>query len=366
MRLLNKIRQNRTFALIGAAASLWLAATTSSQALDKVVYGTASRVGLANAAMFFAEGLGFFKDEGIDISTVQFDGTGVLLPQLATKAVTIGYPIPDFLIISNDTGKDPLPLKFFYNVNWLYNWEIVVPADSPINTLKDLKGKKIGVNSLSTGNVPITRSALKEAGLQVGTDVELITTPQGAAAVEALKSKRVDALNFFDVFHAEIELGGTPLKRIPFPERYRVLFGNSFATHVDTLRDNPDLLERFGRAYSKGLIACYSVSENCVRNMWKMYPTTKPTQGDEAKALAASVKILQVNLGFKMPAGWPEKKEFGYFSKTSWDTLLSIMTENGTIKNPSLDVTKFYTNDLVPGFGKFDAAEVIARAKKAF
>src|SRR6185436_18956712 len=75
-------------------AALLAAACGHATAQDKVVYGTASRPGIANASMFLAESMGFFRDEGINISTVQFEGTAILLPQIANKSITIGYPIP--------------------------------------------------------------------------------------------------------------------------------------------------------------------------------------------------------------------------------------------------------------------------------
>ena len=358
-----KTRMSHLFA-IAATAAVAFAVAGPAMALDKVVYGTASRVGIANASMFLTDALGFFRDEGIEIQTVQFDGTAILLPQIANKSITIGYPIPDFLIISNDTGRDPLPLKFFYNVTRVYNWEIVVPANSAIKELKDLRGATIGVNSLSTGNVPVTRSMLKEVGLQVGRDVELVTTPQGGAAINALKTGRVQALNLFDVFHSEVEVfADIPLRRIPLPKRYLAISGNSFAAHVDTFRDNPDLLKRFGRAYSKGMTACYTNPEGCVRNMWRMHPATKPTAGDEARNLANSTRILLANLRLKMPEGWPEKKDFGYFPPAGWETNLEILAGEGTVKNRSLDLRRIYTNEFVPDFQKFNVDEVVARAK---
>lgn len=355
----------RVSRVIAIATVLFAAAGSGSVlALDKVVYGSASRPGIANASIFLTDALGFFRDEGIEINWVQFEGTAILLPQIANKSITIGYPIPDFVIISNDTGKDPLPLKFFYNVTRVYNWEIVVPASSAIKELKDLRGATIGVNSLSTGNVPVTRSMLKEAGLQVGRDVELVATPQGGAAINALKTGRVQALNLFDVFHSEVEVfAGIPLRRLPLPQRYLAISGNSFAAHLDTFRDNPDLLKRFGRAYSKGMTACYSNPEGCVRNMWRMYPTTRPSAGDEAQNLRNSVRILLANLVRKMPEGWPQKKDFGYFPHAGWETNLEILVGEGTVKNRSLDLRRLYTNDFVPDFGKFNVDDVVARAK---
>lgn len=360
---LNSSLRRTCWILLGTTLGFLAAPVDRASALDKVVYGVASKVGLANASMYLAQGMGFFREENIDIQTVQFEGTAVLLPQLANKTVTIGYPIPDFVIISHDTGKDPLPVKYFYNVTRVYNWEIIVLKDSPIKELKDLRGKKVGVNSLSTGNVPTTRSMLKEAGLEVGRDVELIATPQGAAAINALKTGRVDALNLFDVFHSEIDAAGTPIRRIPLPPKYLELFGNSFAAHVDAFRDNPDLLKRFGRAYAKGLVACYSNPEGCVRNYWKMFPSMKPTQGTDAKNMADSVKILNDNLRKKIPDGWPAKKEFGYFPPQAWKTNLQILADQGIVKNRDMKLEELYTNEFVPDFGRFNVDEIVARAK---
>jgi NitT/TauT family transport system substrate-binding protein len=335
----------------------------AAQKVDQVVYGTASRVGLANASMYLAETLGFFKEEGIEIKTVQFDSTGVLMPQIASKAITIGYPIPDPVIISHDKGKDPLPIQYFYNVTRLYNWEMVVPADSPIKTLADLKGKTIGVIGLGVGNVPVTRSYLREAGLDSEKDVKIIGVGQGASAINAFKTGRIDALNQFDVVHAQMENDGIAIRRIPLPEKYRVLSGNSFATHIDTIRDNPDLIRRFGRAYTKGMVACDANPAGCVTMMWQKYPETRPTAGDMAKNLEDSVRILKANLATKMPPGDHASRQYGAFGEQSWKTSLEILVQNGMVQDPKIDLSRLYTNAFVPDFGKFDVDAVIKKAQ---
>jgi len=350
--------------LAGASIALaTLATIVPAAAQDKVVYGTASRVGLVNSAMYAAEVLGFFKEENITLETVQFDGTGVLLPQMANKSITIGYPIPDLLISSHDTGKDPLPLKFFYNVTRLYNWQIVVPEASPIKTLADLKGKKIGVISLSTGNVPVTRSMLREAGLNPGTDVEIIGVGQGPAAVNAFKTGQIDALNQFDVVHSQIEATGFPIRRIEIPAKYRVLSGNSFATHIDTFRDKPDLLKRFGRAYTKGMIVCEINPEGCIRAAWKLHPTMRPANADDPKVMADSVRIMFDNLKHKLPSGEPKARRYGEFIPESWKTNIAILAENGLLKRTDIDLGVLFTNEFVPDFGKFDYDKLAELAK---
>ena len=355
--------RSTSFVAWTAGFAILLATPVMAQKVDEVVYGTASRVGLANAAMYLAETLGFFRDEGINIKTVQFDGTGTLMPQIASKAVTFGYPIPDPVILSRDKGKDPLPIKFFYNVTRRYNWEMVVPAASPVKTLADLKGKNIGVISLGTGNVPVTRSYLKEAGLTPGQDVQIISVGQGAAAINAFKSRQIDALNQFDVVHSQMENEGIAIRRIPIPEKYLAISGNSFATHVDTIRDNPDLVRRFGRAYTKGLVACEANPAGCVEMMWKKYPETRPTSGEPAKNLENSVRILEANTRGKLPEGDLTSRQYGAFSKQSWQTSLEVLAQNGMMQDANVDLSTLYTNEFVPDFGRFDTNAVIERAK---
>jgi NitT/TauT family transport system substrate-binding protein len=341
-------------------AALLLGLSQPAAAQDRVTYGTASRVGLANAAIYMAEVMGFFRDNNIAIETVQFDGTGVLLPQIANKRITVGYPIPDLLILSHDTGRDPLPMRFFYNVTRVYNWEIVVLENSPIRSLADLRGKRIGVISLSTGNVPVTRAMLRSVGVDPAREVEIVSVGQGAAAVNAFRNGQIDALNQFDVVHSQIAVTGTPIRRLPMPEAYRLISGNSFAAHNDTIRDNPDLLRRFGRAYTMGLVACEANPAACVRLSWQLHPTLRPT-GNER--LEDQVRIMLDNLANKIPPGEPGARRWGAFDEQGWRTNMEILRENGQLRRTDIPLDSLYTEAFVPDFGRFDVQAVIARAR---
>lgn len=347
----------RRFALL---AVLLLALVQPAAAQDRVTYGTASRVGLANAAMYMAEVMGFFRENNIALETVQFDGTGVLLPQIANKRITVGYPIPDLLILSHDTGRDPLPMQFFYNVTRVYNWEIVVLEGSPIRSLADLRNKRIGVISLSTGNVPVTRAMLRAAGIDPAREVEIIAVGQGPAAVNAFRNGQIDALNQFDVVHSQIAVSGTPIRRLPMPEAYRLISGNSFAAHNDTIRDNPDLLRRFGRAYTMGLVACEANPEGCVRLSWQLHPTLRPTGGER---LEDQVRIMLDNLASKIPPGAVGERRWGAFDAQGWRTNMEILRENGQLRRTDIPLDRLYTDAFVADFGRFDAQAVIARAR---
>ena len=109
--------------IIGAAlTAIALASGGTTHAQTKVVFGTVTSVTLSIGVIVAAKHLGFFKDEGLEVEIVSFNGTATLLPQMNAKRVQFGYPNPDVMILSRAPGKDPLPLKFFYNATRESAW----------------------------------------------------------------------------------------------------------------------------------------------------------------------------------------------------------------------------------------------------
>jgi NitT/TauT family transport system substrate-binding protein len=352
--------------LLLAAAAACLA--TGSAAQDKVTVGLVSPLSVGNGGpIAFGRDLGFLKQEGIEIEYVTFNGSAVMLPQLAAKRVTVGWPNPDPIILSHDTGKDPLPVKMFFNSLRTSIWEFAVPADSKIREIKDLKGAKLGVFGLTSGNIPITRALLKEVGLDIGKDVELVGLGAGAAVGVALKAGRVDALNHFVQQMILVEDTGIKLRRLAQPRAYTELFSNGYATHVDTLRDNPAILARFGRVLARGILACDANPPACVRSFWKHFPDRKASIGaTDEQNMEHSIRLLQANVGAHLafPEGQP--KLHGSYDAATWKRFIDILADSGQLQNRNLDPALMYSGAVVPEINaKLDAPAAIAAAKAA-
>lgn len=344
--------------------SFWLALwCTFAGAQTKVVFGLVSPLSVVNGQLLVARHLGYLAEEGIEVETIVFNGSAVLLPQIVAKRVTVGFPNPDPLVISRQPGKDPLPLKFFYNVIRENVWEFAVLAGSPVQTLADLKGRRIGVGALTFGNIPLTRAMFRELGLEVGRDLELVPTGLGAPAFLALKDGRVDALNLFDTMHTQLELQGTALRRLKMPRKYLDLFSNGIVAHQDTIRDNPKLLVAFGRALAKATLACSANRSGCVKAAWKEQPSLKPS-GDEAKLLASSVAQLNARYGKYLAFPQGEIPRWGAYPEGAWKNLVQVMADGGQIQTTAFDLESLYTNELVTAMNNFDRAAVLADAKK--
>ncbi len=345
---------------LSAAFAIGLSAG-QARAQTKVVFGTVTSVTLSLGIIVAAKGLGMFKEEGLDVDIVEFNGTGTLLPQMTAKRVHVGYPNPDVLMISRQPGKDPLPLKYFYNATRESAWEFIVPADSPIKDLRDLKGRKIGVGALTFGNIPITKAMFKELGFEA----ELVPVGVGAPAFLAFREKKVDALNLFDSQHATLEVQGTAIRRLAMPKKYKDLFSNGFVAHEDMIRDDPKTLVAFGRAIAKASVFCEANRAACVKAFWSLYPNQKPTSGDEATNIRNAAKIMDARFNKYLDFDDQKQRRWGEFPAQAWKDFAVALFEGGQISTKDIPVESCYTNALVPEMNRFDAAAIVARAKAA-
>lgn len=347
---------------IGLAAILSLAAGTfAANAQEKIVVGQATSTSLTFGPVFAAIELGFFKEENLELDFKNFAGASVLIPQIANKSVTIGFPGPDPLILSRQPGRDPIPVQFFYNAARRSIWEFLVLDDSPIKTLKDMRGKKIGVGALANANVPITRAMLSELGLIMTKDYSFLAIGVGAPAFRATQNKDVDVYNTFDTNIAAFENTGVKLRRIPQNQKYHDLFSNGFAAHIDTIKEKPQIVIGFGRAFTKGIIVCEVNPDFCVRNFYKHNPTLRPQGVSDEEALKRGKHILASRMSsyLSFPGG---KRSFGVYSEKSWKDFVAALYKGGELKTDNIDVSTLYTNKFAAEYVRFDEAALRKQA----
>jgi NitT/TauT family transport system substrate-binding protein len=333
-------------------------------ATETVVFGTVTRITVGYAPLVAAMDLGYFKQEDIDLQIREFVGTAVLMPQIATKQVTIGYPASDTLIITHQPGKDALPAKFFYNAIRSSIWEFYVPENSPIKSMKDLKGKKIGIAALANGNVPITRALFKEMGYTEGKDYEFSTIGVGAPAYNALTTGQVDVYNTFDVNAAQMVASGITVRKLEIPAKYQQLMSNGYVTHEDNIRTKPKMLAGFGRAATKGVIACDENPKWCISTFWKHFPQVKPSQGTEEERMSVAMQMLGArqkgNFDFSDVGN---QRKFGLYSPDVWKRYVQVLYDGGQLSTTAVDTSALFTNAFVDEFNKFDEAKVRAEAR---
>lgn len=348
--------------LVAALAAAMAGLCVQAAAQEKAVLGLVTQPNLTYAPHYMAKGAGYFKEEGLDVDLVPFDGTATLVPQLSTKRVLVGWATPDVVILSHQPGKDALPLRFFYNGSRVAPWEMVVPEASAIKSLADLKGKRIGVGSLNFGNIPVTKAMLKELGMEMSRDYQLQPVGAGAAAFVAFNGGQIDALNLFDAAHANLELTGAKIRRVPIPAKYTRVTAHGLVTHEDNIKSNPKLLAAFGRAFAKGMVACDAAPKQCVENFWRMFPNLKQATGDEDKKIADGIVVMRY--GMRKYLAFDADKRWGNYDDQGLRNAVNALFDGGQIPSNTLDVTRLYTNAFIDDINRFDAQALAAAARK--
>ena len=134
---------------------------------------------------------GYFKDEGLNITgLISSAGGGTSLRNmLAGGGVPYGEVNPGVVVSAILAGAD---LKVVSdNVLTVAEFVWAVKPDSPIKTIKDIKGKKIGYTNPRSTSQALARMLLQAAGYKPD-DAELVKTGGFGEGIAALDSGQVD------------------------------------------------------------------------------------------------------------------------------------------------------------------------------
>jgi len=348
-----------------AAIVLFLSLTPLARA-EHITIGLAIPQGVADGgAMAAAAELGLFKKENLEPEFVVFQGAGALLPQVATKQITIGLPLTEPVLASYQPGNAPLPVVFFYNANPYNGLELAVLANSPVRNIADLKGRAIGVGALTWGTIPQTRSLLRISGLDPGRNVDIVAVGVLGAGFNALRTGRVAALNFNENWIDMLEAQGTAVRRLAFPPAYRRMISNAYVAHQDTLKDRPDLLARFGRVVAESTVVCNTNPKFCVDAFWRAHPEAKPKEGDTARNLQDALRTITMNTTKALHDENGQDRVLGQFDLSIIRDYVKAMQQSGEFATRDIPIDHLFSNALVPEFSRFDHTALIERARAA-
>lgn len=114
---------------------------------------------------------GYFADAGLDLEPVSFPGGSDTIRGM-TSGMPLGLPATVSAITAYSKGMNDLRLVGgCFNGNQVL---FIAPADSPVNSVDDLAGRKIGVSSPTSITTYFAELVVRELGLEPGADVEII------------------------------------------------------------------------------------------------------------------------------------------------------------------------------------------------
>jgi len=175
------------FATAATAAAL-IAASGPLGAQEKVKIGLAVPNYGPLAAVYVAEELGYYKQFGVQAEITAYRGGAAANQALAAgEADLIDFFPPGVALAVKKGVKERIVGPGSVAAD---SWHLVVLKDSPIRSVKDLAGKKVGITAKGSTTDFFALWAAKKGG------GEIQTVPVGAPGlIPALKGKQVDAVS---------------------------------------------------------------------------------------------------------------------------------------------------------------------------
>jgi ABC-type nitrate/sulfonate/bicarbonate transport system substrate-binding protein len=327
---------------------------THAAPTQKVTLLLASPPNVTIGSLFTAEGLGFFKQEGIELSMETSQGTGDAAALLAAGKADFAETSPDSLMVTVGKGGDELSI-----FTWMQGElnKLVVLDDSPIKQVSDLKGKVVGIAYLGAANHYVLLRELKLAGVSEDT-VKIVPLGLLSGQVEPLLERKVDALmaSSMGTLLYLSQARGIKIRLIPMQGKPVPTF--VIATTHAILNTERDVAIRVGRAFAKGIVYFVANSSAAVDIIAKVHPEIVTDLGlarFQAQYVAINnLLILEENK--KYPIGWHDPEIWSYAQQ--------LYQSLGIIPK-GVDAKDCYTNDLLGGMNDFDRLAVEQMAHPA-
>jgi NitT/TauT family transport system substrate-binding protein len=340
--------------------------TAQAQAQDKPLKKVRIAVGttvlnVAYPQLTLASTLGYWKAEGYDVELLPAGASLQALQQMVANNAEFGQINASVIVQAN--AKNDLPVRVVM-ANGVLDWSVAVDADGPIKSVKDLKGKTVGVFSLATGGIAYFNNLLRANGLDPTRDVELVPLGLGAPPLEAMKSNRVQALLYWAAAVASFQNAGLKLNKL-IGQDWRTYPDFSLSTMQSSVDKEPAMVVGIARGVAKATVYALANPECAVKLHWQRYPSTKASGADEATLIKWDLNAQQAQLdslaeGFKLGGG----KFWGQPNADSFDRLVKFMMDAKLIDKPVTAQSMMVT---IPNFyekvNDFDAKAIEADAK---
>jgi NitT/TauT family transport system substrate-binding protein len=189
------------------------------------------------------EDKGFFKARGLDLAYVSGAGGGDAIRNLLTGQADVAFTDPSSFFAALDKGEK---LRAIYDIYPQNIFNVVSLKSRNITGAADLKGKKVGVYSLSSGTRLNLLVLLHQAGL-TESDVNIVVT--GLLNFAPLMQGQVDATAATDTGLLVGKLKGLGEVNVMEVKNFVNVSSDFFVVREETYQQKKELLKKFLAAY---------------------------------------------------------------------------------------------------------------------
>ena len=243
------------------AAFTAISSANLAEVESRIVVGV-STVNVAFLPIYLTQDKGFFKDEGLEVLVVMFNAGATNLQALIGGDVQIMAGGMPETVLARASGLD---IKNFWAISNLMPFQIY--GSPKMKSLKESKGKKFAISRFGSLSEFLTRSALRQSGVDPK-DVTMLQIGATPARFTTLATGMVDAtILWFPVTERAKAVGMNKL--FDLKDLYPNWTNVGFAARETWLAKERDQSIKFLRAYQRGVKHTRENREDGVRTLRK-------------------------------------------------------------------------------------------------
>src|SRR2546428_11039503 len=287
----------------GTSASNSTSSTTAS-GLKKVSIGLGYIPDIQFAPFYVAQSKGYYKAAGLDV-TFHHGVVNDLIGSMVLGHDNFVFASGDEELVARSKNLQVVDVATIFQ---RYPGSLIVPADSPIKTLADLKGHTIGEPGPFGATHIGLLALLYQAHLSLS-DVKAQSI--GFTQVAALLGHKVDAvMGYSNNEPLQLQAHGLNVRTFAVSD-YQPLISNGIITLEDTYRNQPQMVRDFVQATLKGLKEVMDNPSEAVEISKTYVPGLVPDQA--TSVLRATIPLWQSSNGqpgYNDSATWQSMEQF--------------------------------------------------------
>jgi ABC-type nitrate/sulfonate/bicarbonate transport systems, periplasmic components len=322
----------RSLGAVALAGVIGLAGAGPALALDKVTVAGWSQP-ISEITNLLAEpDKGFFKAKGLDLDYVPGNGGGAAIQNMLTGQADVAFTDPASFFLALDKGQK---LVAIYNIYPQNVFNVVSPKERNITKPADLKGKKVGVYSLSSGTYQNLLVLLHQVGL---TEKDVTIEVAGLLNFAPVIQGQVDATAATDTgLYVGLQKGLKDVNVIEVKDTLN-LPSDIFVVTEETYRTKKDLLKRFLAAYRDSAAWMIDHPEEAAR-----IAVTRAINGRDEATNLAIIKLRNTS----SQSETTKSKGLGAFDPDVMQKGADTFRQLGLIAK-DIDISRVVVTDLIP------------------
>jgi len=337
---------------IGIAASLAIASlgTAGAQSLTPVTLAYSNPAMIQGTNLIYIPlAMKYWEEQGYDVRLVPGrDSTTTVQQLVGGNADVIMLNTSPVIAANIRTNGDVRSLI----ISSYTAWRLFTLKDGPTD-FEQLRGKNIGVPTVSSGGQTYLEDALRKRGIDPEKDVRIVVAGFGAQAMEALKSGRVDAMLTFQIQAAQYQQQGMDLN-ILYDEDWVQFPDHGLATTKALAEKDPKMVEAIARGFAMAQVFEQANPECSARIYNKLYVRDLTPQIEEMHKFAAKISQEQRERDFATAGG----KLWGNIDPAGLDKLQAFLVKNKVLEAPVDSSTLIIDPEMFAKANDFDHEKV--------